>query len=65
MGRGYKFSFKGGETLSDKEFAALGGNNSLIHIDCMFGSNEMNVDGILKDGTAEPIMRKGEWAFNV
>ena len=65
LGRGYKFSFKGGETLSDKEFAALGGNNSLIHIDCMFGSGEMDVDGILDDGNAEPIMRKGEWAFEV
>ncbi|MFW9972934.1 MAG: aminopeptidase [Candidatus Odinarchaeota archaeon] len=65
FGQGYKFSFKGGESLSDEEFTALGGNNSLIHIDCMFGSNEMNVDGILKDGTVEPIMRDGEWAFKV
>ncbi len=65
LGRGYKFSFKGGETFTDEEFAALGGNTSLIHIDCMFGSNEMNVDGILKDGTIEPIMRDGEWTFEV
>lgn len=65
LGRGYKFSFKDGEKLSDEEFAALGGNNSLIHIDCMFGSGEMDVDGILDDGNAEPIMRKGEWAFDV
>jgi len=65
LGRGYKFSFKNGETLSDEEFAALGGNNSLIHLDCMFGSGEMDIDGILDDGNAEPIMRKGEWAFEV
>jgi aminopeptidase len=65
LGRGYKFSFKNGETLTDEEFTALGGNNSLIHIDCMFGSGEMDVDGITKDGKVEPIMRKGEWAFNV
>ena len=65
LGRGYKFSFKGGETLSDKEFAALGGNSSLIHIDCMFGSGEMDVDGITEDGISEPIMRKGEWVFQV
>jgi len=65
LGRGYKFSFKGGETLSDEEFIILGGNTSLIHIDCMFGSNEMNVDGILKNGTIEPIMREGEWVFEV
>ncbi|MFX1592733.1 MAG: aminopeptidase [Promethearchaeota archaeon] len=65
LGRGYKFSFKDGETLSDNEFAALGGNNSLIHIDCMFGSEEMNVDGITKDGKVEHVMKKGEWAFEV
>ncbi|MFW9972042.1 MAG: aminopeptidase, partial [Candidatus Odinarchaeota archaeon] len=65
LGRGYKFSFKNGETLTDEEFTALGGNISLIHIDCMFGSGEMDVDGITKDGKLEPIMRKGEWAFEV
>ena len=65
LGQGYKFSFKNGEDLSDDEFAALGGNHSLIHIDCMFGSSEMNVDGILEDKTSEPIMRNGEWAFNL
>jgi len=65
LGRGYKFSFKDGETLTDEEFTDLGGNNSLIHIDCMFGSGEMDVDGITKDGTPEAIMRKGEWAFDV
>jgi len=65
LGRGYKFSFKDGEKLSDEKFTALGGNYSLIHIDCMFGSGEMDVDGITKDGKEEPIMRKGEWAFEV
>jgi aminopeptidase len=63
LGRGYKFCFKDGETLSDNEFVALGGNNSLIHIDCMFGSGEMDVDGITKEGASEPIMRKGEWVL--
>ncbi|MFX1324611.1 MAG: aminopeptidase [Promethearchaeota archaeon] len=63
LGRGYKFSLKDGEFLSDEDFAKLGGNRSLIHIDCMFGSAQMNVDGILSDGTIEPIMHDGEWAF--
>jgi aminopeptidase len=31
----------------------------------MFGSGEMDVDGITKDGEVEPIMRNGEWAFKV
>jgi aminopeptidase len=31
----------------------------------MIGSGEMNVDGILEDETTEPVMRNGEWAFEV
>lgn len=63
LGRGYKFSLKDGESLSDEDFVKLGGNHSLIHIDCMFGSGYMNVDGILSDGSIESIMRDGEWTF--
>jgi len=56
---------KNGEEMSDEEFMADGGNVSLNHIDFMIGSGEMDVDGILEDETSEPIMRKGEWAFDV
>jgi aminopeptidase len=31
----------------------------------MFGSGEMDVDGLMDDGTSEPVMRGGEWAFDV
>ncbi|MFW9867004.1 MAG: aminopeptidase [Candidatus Thorarchaeota archaeon] len=65
LGRAYKFSYKDGEEMTDEDFASVGGNHSKIHLDCMFGSDEMNVDGILKDGTVEPIMRNGEWAFKI
>jgi aminopeptidase len=51
--------------MSDEEFAAAGGNQSLIHIDFMIGSGEMDVDGLTGDGTAEPVMRGGKWAFEV
>jgi aminopeptidase len=63
LGRAYEFGLEGGEAMSGDEFAAAGGNHSLIHIDCMIGSGEMDVDGLTPDGTAEPIMRGGEWAF--
>jgi aminopeptidase len=63
LGRAYEFGLEGGEVMSGDEFAAAGGNHSLIHIDCMIGSGEMDVDGLTADDTAEPIMRGGEWAF--
>ncbi len=65
LGFAFKPSLKKGKEMSDKEFMAAGGNVSLTHIDFMIGSGEMDVDGILDDGTSEPIMRKGEWAFGV
>jgi len=65
LGNAYRFSIKGGEKMSDEEFRAAGGNNSQIHVDFMIGSEEMDVDGITDDGSTEPIMRGGEWAFDV
>ncbi len=65
FGKGRKFYLENGESMADEEFMTAGGNVSLIHIDFMIGSGEMDIDGILEDGTLEPIMRKGEWAFEV
>lgn len=64
LGAAYKFSLRGGEGMSDDSFSAQGGNNSLVHVDFMIGSGDLDVDGIRQDGTAEPIMRRGEWAFD-
>jgi aminopeptidase len=65
LGRAYKFNYVGGLELTDEEFAARGGNQSLIHVDFMIGSDKMDIDGITSDGHAEPVLRKGEWAFSV
>jgi aminopeptidase len=65
LGSAYKFSLEGGGTLSDEEFTAIGGNRSLVHIDFMIGSGEMDVDGITREGNPEPVMRGGEWAFKI
>lgn len=65
IGQAYRNSLKNGNALTDEEFMAAGGNNSSIHLDLMIGSGEMNVDGLLEDGATEPIMRNGEWVFEV
>jgi aminopeptidase len=41
--------------------AEKGANDSLIHVDWMIGSGEIDVDGIHTTGATEPLMRKGEW----
>ncbi len=65
LGSALRFSMEGGVDMGADAFADAGGNYSLIHIDFMFGSAETDVDGITQDGRAEPLMRNGEWAFDV
>jgi len=65
IGRAYRFTLTGGEELNDEEFIAAGGNVSLNHVDFMIGSPQMDIDGIKEDGTHEPVMQQGEWAFEV
>jgi aminopeptidase len=63
LGRAYRFALQDGKTMSDEEFALTGGNNSLIHVDFMIGSDELDIDGLTRNGMVEPLMRAGEWAF--
>lgn len=62
MGQCYSECFVDGDKLSEDEIKARGGNSSLIHIDWMIGSGEMDIDGIRDDGARVPVFRKGEWA---
>ena len=65
IGRGFKFALKNGKKMSDEEFSNAGGNLSKVHVDFMIGSKKMNIDGITQKGKIEPVMRKGEWAFDI
>ncbi len=61
LGQAYTKCIRDGDKLSQDELAAKGANTSLIHIDWMIGSGEIDVDGVKADGSREPLMRKGEW----
>lgn len=63
LGSAYRYNIEGGSKMTKEQFVAAGGNDSLIHVDFMIGSNQMDIDGIRADGTREAVMRKGEWAF--
>jgi len=65
LGHGYQFTLRDGVALSEEDFAARGGNVSNIHVDFMIGSDQIDIDGVLADGTREPVMRRGDWAFDV
>jgi aminopeptidase len=61
LGQAYATCLIDGETMDTETLAAKGANSSLIHVDWMIGSGQMDVDGIAQDGTSEPLMRAGEW----
>ncbi|UWZ86984.1 aminopeptidase [Occallatibacter riparius] len=61
LGQAYTSCLKDGDKLTPEELAAKGANDSLIHVDWMIGSGELDIDGITSTGAAEPVMRKGEW----
>lgn len=63
LGSAYSFCLEGGKTMSSEELVKNGLNQSITHVDFMVGSDEMDIDGILPDGTVEAIFRKGNWAF--
>ena len=65
LGSGIKTCLENGVKMSDEEFSKAGGNQSILHLDFMIGSEKIDVDGITKDGKIEPIMKKGEWVFRI
>jgi aminopeptidase len=62
LGQCYSKCFTNGETITPEDVEKQGGNKSLIHIDWMIGSDQIDIDGIGQDGSVTPVFRKGEWA---
>ncbi len=65
MGQSYSTCVRDGDTLKPEELLSRGANDSLIHVDWMIGSGELDIDGVTANGEREPLMRKGEWAVSV
>lgn len=63
LGRAYETTFKDGTKRPLEELQKEGFNQSLTHVDFMFGSDQLDVDGERQDGSLEPVMRGGAWAY--
>ena len=61
LGQSYSKCFTDGGAAGKEALAARGANSSLIHVDWMIGSEQIDIDGITQDGHAEPLMRQGAW----
>ncbi|MDF2681245.1 MAG: peptidase [Brevibacillus sp.] len=62
LGSAYPFTLEGGTGLSKEELLERGANVSMVHEDFMIGSDQLDIDGELADGTVEPLLRRGNWA---
>ncbi len=51
FGRAYASSLVGGQKMSQEELAENGANDSLIHVDFMVGSSDLNIVGVKADGS--------------
>ena len=63
LGRGFDNCIAGYEKYSQKELRAMGVNDSMIHVDFMIGSEDLEIDGITPDGKCVPVFRNGSWCF--
>lgn len=61
LGKAYPTNIAGGPEMDQAALDAHGVNDSMIHVDFMIGSQEMNIDGVKADGTKEAIFRNGTW----
>ncbi|MGD6967450.1 aminopeptidase [Rossellomorea vietnamensis] len=63
LGNALSICVENGKNMSKEELKEIGFNESLTHVDFMIGSEHLDIDGVLDDGSIEPIFRKGNWAF--
>jgi aminopeptidase len=61
LGQAYTTCLRDSLGVPMDRLAERGANASLIHIDWMIGSGGLDIDGVAKDGAAEPLMRGGEF----
>ncbi|MDP3180136.1 MAG: aminopeptidase [Spirochaetaceae bacterium] len=59
LGSAYPDAFDDYDALNDIDRAALGFNESVVHLDCMIGSEEVEVEGIDRSGRAIPLIVGG------
>jgi len=63
IGRAYSPCIKGGEKMSPEELAKEGANDSLVHVDFMVGTKDLEIMGTTVDGKEIPIFEGGNFAF--
>ncbi len=54
---------RGYEDMTNEQLKEYGINDSMIHVDFMIGSKDLEITGITKNGDRVAIFKNGNWAF--
>ena len=63
LGRAYAYAMQNGSNMTEDELKEKGANFSLIHVDFMVGSPELQIVAYEKDGTKVQLFENGNWVF--
>ena len=64
LGHGFKELLpNGGASLSNEEAKAMGLNDSMIHVDFMIGTKDLEIIGTSFSGKKTTIFKDGNWAI--
>ncbi len=62
LGMGFADCIRDFQNKTLEECRALGVNDSMVHVDFMIGTADLNIDAITRDGKTVPVFRNGNWA---
>lgn len=63
IGKAYPVCIKEGETLSKEGLEERGANDSLVHVDFMIGTQDLEITGITAEGKEFAVFNNGNFAF--
>ena len=62
VGEGFQEVIDDFENKTLEEIHAMGVNDSIIHVDFMVGSDDLDITGVKEDGSEVSIFVNGTWA---
>lgn len=63
LGKGFSECIVDGANRKKDELKRMGVNDSLIHVDFMIGTPDLDITGVLRDGSQIAIFKDGEFVF--
>ena len=63
LGAGFVECLPGGHDMTPEQVKEAGVNDSMIHVDFMIGTSDLDIIGIDANGVSHQIFKDGNWAF--